>query len=140
MPCNDISEVIDLRIDDADRLQSYRLNKRTCGAEIGSDSLLLSLFKDRSTAEILLLDGADVVDHFEEISEDDEFLYFKHLVAVQEAVRVLTGAASGAPTEPCTTASIGADADGIHFVGHIAVEMLAGKIKACGNCGSCSRS
>ena len=71
MPCNDITEVIDLHVDAADRLRSYKLNKLTCGAEIGSDSLLLSLFINRRTDEILALEPTDVASHFDNIPLDE---------------------------------------------------------------------
>ena len=135
MPCNDITEVIVLHLDAQDRLSSYTLNKRTCGAEIGAASLLLPWLHAHDAAAILSMQPNDVWQPGA-VDAADEFLYMKHLAAIQEALRVLTGSAGG-PGSFCTATAIHADADAVIFEGLIAVDMLAGKIKSCGQCGSC---
>lgn len=136
MPCNDITEVIHLRLDDADRLVSYRLNKRTCGAQIGQESLLLPWLGGSNATAVLAME-ANVILGLTAAQEDEEFLYIKHLIALQEAIKVLTGAASGAPATLCTTAAVGADDHGLTFEGLISIDAVTKKIKSCGNCGSC---
>jgi len=137
VPCNDISEQIVLRVSLDDRLLGYTLNKRTCGADIGRADLLSDWLAGLTTTAILGLDGGDLRDRYASLPEAEEFLYFKHLVAVQESVRVLVGAAAGAPGQACTTVEVSSDDKGLRFTGLIAVEGLTDKIKACGNCGSC---
>jgi hypothetical protein len=137
VPCNDVTEVIDLALDGDDRLRAYALNKRTCGAEIGDAALLAEWLVGTPAPDILALTGEDVVARYAPPSAE-EFLYFKHLVAVQEALRVLTGGERGAPVDACVTVSVAAEADGgVAFVGHLEVPLLAEKIRACGSCGSC---
>jgi hypothetical protein len=136
MPCQDITEVIELRLDGADRLVSYRLNKRTCGAEIGQQSLLLPWVAGVIPETVLDLEASSILDAAN-ANADEEFLYIKHLVALQEALKVLIGAASDAPRDLCTPCAITADADGVTFEGLISIQAVTTQIKSCGNCGSC---
>jgi hypothetical protein len=136
VPCDDVTEVIDLELDPEDKLRVYALNKRTCGAEIGASALLLEWLAGRSMPDILALTGEDVVQQYAP-PQAEEFLYFKHLVAVQEALRVLTGAARGALDDACTAVSVVQEPSGLAFTGHLAVPLMTEKIRACGSCGSC---
>ena len=138
MPCNDITEVISLSVDENDCLQSYQLNKRTCGAEIGQAQLLVPFLKGKSADQITHMGTSDLAEAFAGVMlEDDEFLYFKHLLAVQESLRVLLGHERGAPGDLCTVANIGADEHGLHFEGLISIDAVTEKIKSCGGCGGC---
>lgn len=135
MPCNDITEVVEARFDAGDRLMTYSLTKRTCGAAIGTATLLIDLFAGRTPEEILALDGSTLRARYR-ISEQDEFLYFKHLVAMQEALRALLGLDRGDPDAPCALARVGYD-DGVSLTGYVTIEALTDQIRACGSCGHC---
>lgn len=138
MPCNDITEVIRLHIDADDKIYDYTLNKRTCGAEIGQASLLKDFFGRYALNDISTLDDASMVEQYADVMlESDEFLYFKHFFAVQEAVRVLLGESAGAAGDACAASTIIAENDGLTFEGMISVDAVTEKIKSCGNCGQC---
>ena len=136
VPCGDVTEVIDLVLDDQDRLRSYALVKRTCGAEIGSSTLIADWLTGLSGSAILHLEDDEVLERFAP-PPDEEFLYVKHLRAVKHALAVLTGERRGREGDPCTTVSVAASDEGVVFQGHVAVELLTQKIKSCGGCGSC---
>jgi len=138
VPCDDISEVIDIQLDAEERLRDYRLNKRTCGAAVGQESLLLDLLAHRSVEEVLQLEASDVVARFPRMPQAEEFLYFKHFLAVQEALKVLSGLAEGGPGATCEASSIDAEGDNLRFVGTIAVDLMTDRIRACARCSSCS--
>lgn len=140
MPCSDISETIQIRLDVDDRLRSYQLNKASCGAEVGSEALLEELVGGRSVQEILELDPGDLPQHLESVDETLEFLAFKHLFALQSTLEMYTGLQSGDPTAACTVASILHDFAGVEIQGVLASAPLEEKIRACGHCGSCGRS
>ncbi len=136
MPCNDITEVVVLRFDRSDHLVSYTLRKQTCGAEIGRAALLADLVLGQDVDALAHLDAADLRGAFA-IAPAEEFLYFKHLVALQTAVAVYTGGARGDVGQACTVVEVASDDQGVRFEGLIAVAALTQKIKACGNCGTC---
>lgn len=125
-----------MRFDGDDRLRSYALNKRTCGAEIGDASLLIDIFKDKTPDQLLDIEPVEVLNHFAP-DEETEFLFFKHLVAVKEAIRVYIGRSPGTPSDPCTISSVSLGLGGAWFEGLIAIDAVTDEINACGNCGSC---
>ena len=57
MPCNDISERILVDLDLNDRVINYSLTKETCGAEVGSPSLLHAMVAEKDLQAILDLDS-----------------------------------------------------------------------------------
>lgn len=136
MPCNDITEVLKIDLDHADTVRAYTLNKRTCGAPIGVDTLLLPLVGGQSLDAVLKLVLEDTFTYFQPPAEE-EFLFAKHLVALQEGLRVLVGQSSAAADGLCTPTTVSAHADGITFEGLVKIDAVTRRIKSCGNCGSC---
>lgn len=116
---------------------SYSLRKRTCGAEIGRADLLAKLFVNRSIDDLLALGGEDVYAHLGSIAADEEFLFMKHLVATQAALRVYTGAMAGRSSDVCTLQQIAIEPSGVHITAFVAINALTEEIRSCGNCGSC---
>lgn len=133
MPCSDVTEVIALRLDPHDRLRGYELRKRTCGAEIGRASLLMPWLGGRPATDVLALHGDDLLTALDP-SADEEMLYFKHLVALQQALAVLLGLEPGGPGRPCTAAEIFADGDEVGIVADLPVQLLTERIEACARC------
>ena len=139
MPCNDISEVIRLRLDHQGRLIDYSLRKNTCGAEIGSTSLLLSLFKGLAPEQVLALDSSMLWQRMQ-MSEKNEYLYVKHWVALQEALSVYVGRSPGSVSDACRLAEVVCENEAVELTALIAIDALTEKIRACGNCGSCGKT
>ena len=139
MPCSDISETLQIRLDVDERLRSYQLNKASCGAEVGSEALLLELVEGRSIEEILGLDPGELPRHLGAVDDALEFLAFKHLFALQSILEMYTGLQSGDPTAACSVASIVHDFAGVEVQGVLASAPLEEKIRSCGHCGSCGR-
>ncbi|MED5465366.1 MAG: hypothetical protein VX699_11980 [Myxococcota bacterium] len=139
MPCSDISETIQIRLDVDERLRSYQLNKASCGAEVGSEGLLLELVEGRTIEQILGVDPGELPGHLASVDDALEFLAFKHLFALQSTLEMYTGQRSGDPTAACSVASILHDFAGVEIQGVLASAPLEEKIRACGHCGSCGR-
>ena len=137
MPCSDIAETIILRFDGDDRLRSYSLNKRTCGADVGHAELLAPYLSGQTAEQLLTVAPEQIWQQAGQPTGDEEFLVFKHLVAVQEAACVLLGQRRGDTEAACTAVSILTDERGLRFEGLLAVEAVADRIRACGNCRSC---
>ena len=137
MPCSDITETIEIRLDVEDRLHSYSLNKQTCGAEVGSASLLNEWVKGLLPEEIIALSPHSLVEAIPDVDSALEFLSLKHLFALQTSLLVYIGQASGDPTSDCRIAKIVNDFAGVNFLGILPTRTLEHKIKACGNCRNC---
>ncbi|MFP4173888.1 MAG: hypothetical protein ACLFV4_13350 [Candidatus Hydrogenedentota bacterium] len=137
MPCNDVTEHIRVELDDADRLTHYSFLKRTCGAGVGAESLLLPHLRGRSLRELLTYEAGDYTAEYPQDSDIEEFLNLKHLYAVKAAIEVLAGQEPGGPDAEFTVSEIGYSGAGWFIEGLIAVDILTDRITSCGNCKGC---
>lgn len=135
MPCNDITENIEIILDKNDRLKSYCLTKNTCGEAVGVESLLLDSLRGKSID--YLLDADDFVNHREHRPENhpEEFLKLKHIMALKSALSVYVGNLSGGRDNTCTIASVGYDNGNTIIDAQIDVLLMTEHIKACAHCG-----
>lgn len=146
MPCKDVTEVIRVVVDNQDRLLTYSFSKRTCGQGVGAESLILDALSGRCVEELLQYDAETYLRDNPVQNADpeeyalEEFLSLKHFFAVQGALEVLTGKEPGRKGDPCTAAKVVCDGDETTITGHIDLDIVTEKIKACGNCGSCGSS
>jgi hypothetical protein len=137
MPCSDITETLRLVCDENDCLVDYQLSKRTCGAAVGQPALLLPWIGTQPIMHILKLTPEDLAQNVA-MAEEEEFLYFKHFFAVQEALKAFTGAVSEPLSQVlCTVLSVYPEGNHMVFEGDIPVGEVTQRIKACGHCGSC---
>ena len=140
MPCQDITETLEVALDANDCLESYAFNKRTCGQGIGQAALLLDWLKGRPASYFLTAQADGFLEEFGVTDSLEEFLTLKHLFAIQGAVEVLTGAAPGGINDAFTAASIEFEDDRTVIRGEISIDIVTDKIKACGGCGGCGTS
>ena len=138
MPCDDVTEIIEIRLDSADELLSYRLNKLTCGTEIGADSLLIGKLRGKKVDEILAIDPGAFCDEINPSDEIGEFLLLKHLFALQSTLKTLTGGCPAGPGQQCAVAEIRCEEDEINLIGHIAVDIVTDEIRSCRPCNKCA--
>ncbi len=136
MPCRDVDEILTLTLDRSDRLVDYRLSKRTCGAIVGSERLLLDWLSGASVTEIVALSSVDLDARYR--AEDDEraFLYFKHLFALRDGIACVIGSEDALAV---TLESIEVAAEDGSLVARaiVEVELMAERIRSCGGCGTC---
>jgi hypothetical protein len=137
MPCDDVTELLELRADAQDRLLGYRLAKRTCGRAVGSESLIGEILAGMDAAAILAIDAEAFIEEQAPATDVEAFLLLKHLFAVQGALRVLTGEEPGGAGSPCAVACMAYDGDVLVLEAHLAVDVIAERIKACGACKGC---
>jgi len=137
VPCSDITEVIQVVIDNEDRLKDYHFAKRSCGRGVGTASLLIDQLRGLTVSDVLAYDAEKFLDEYPIAEELEEFLSLKHLFAVQSALEVLTGLDSCGPGSACAAAEIGYDGEDMVLDGRIAIDLVTEKIKSCGNCGTC---
>ena len=137
MPCSDINERIILELDPDDRVIRYALSKETCGAEIGQTSLLLPMVYTSTLDEVLGLDSFNLSAQWRHLPEDEEFLYFKHLFALQETLRVYIGQRAGHQAETIALARVSHTPHGVTLSARVDIEGITREIRACGNCRVC---
>lgn len=138
MPCSDVTEHLRVELDDEDRLTHYRFLKRTCGAGIGEESLLLPHLRGRSLRELLAYEAGDFVADYPLQGDLEEFLSLKHLYAVKAAIEVLAGREPGGLDADFTVCEIGYNGAGWFIEGLIAVDILTDRINSCGVCKGCA--
>ena len=137
MPCNDIRERIEIRVDDDDRLLDYTLLKNTCGAPVAHQALLLGKLRGQMVSAILNNDENSWLNGETSLTDDEIFLYYKHLFAIRAVLKAAYGISRAGPDDVCALSSLGYDINGALIEGLISVEALTEEIKSCGNCKSC---
>lgn len=137
MPCNDITEVIEVVLDENDCVKSYSLSKRTCGQAVGVTDLLLPILKGWSVQRLLACDPEAFFADFPPREPIEEFLGWKHLFALQAALEVLVGKAPGRKDDPCPVASVSHEDGRTTIDARIVIDVLTDRIAACGGCKGC---
>lgn len=140
MPCNDITELIEVVLDPQDRLKNYTFRKRTCGQGVGAGDLLMGAIGGMSAEDLLAITPEHFLETWPVDDPLEEFLGLKHLIAVQSALEVLLGRASGGPGEMCAAAEIACEGEDTVITARISVDLMTDKIKSCGGCKGCGTS
>lgn len=137
MPCNDVTELLEVTLDADERLAEYTFSKRSCGQGIGTASLLIDQLRGRPLNELLFKTAEEFLTEFPIPNETEEFLSLKHLFAIQGALEVYTGAESGGPNDAFAASDIEFGPDAIRIQGRISVDIVTEKIESCGGCKGC---
>ncbi len=138
MPCNDVTEVLEVELDGDERLADYRFAKLTCGQPIGSVSMLADVLRGRSVDDLLKVTAPEFLAEFPPEDDLAEFLSLKHFFAVQAALEVYAGLESGAKDSLFAAGEVDYSPDRIRIQGRLAVDLMEEKIEACGGCKGCS--
>jgi hypothetical protein len=140
MPCNDVTEVLELTLDADDRLVDYAFAKRSCGQAVGAAGLLMDQIGGFSAEELVAMDAEDFLARFPIADELEEFLSLKHFFAVQGGIEVYLGRESGGPNDFFACSGIDYDGGAVRVHGRIGVDLVTEKIKSCGGCKGCGKS
>jgi hypothetical protein len=136
MPCNDVTELIEVSLGPDNRLKSYSLRKICCGQTIGPESLLVDYLRDKTIPEILELDPHTLHLDSPPHSDIEKFLRQKHLVALKLTLEAFSGTQPGGGKDAvCQIARINYGNDGVEIEAEIPVAIVTKMIKACGFCG-----
>lgn len=138
MPCDDITEVLDVQLDPEDRLRSYALNKKSCGRAVGESSLAAEWAVGRTVEDLLAASIDDYIAWMPETGEDaEEFLYFKHFFALRMGLGAFVGTESGGANDPCAVADVSYGPDGAEFRALLRIDAVTEEIRSCGKCAGC---
>lgn len=137
MPCNDVTDHLKIVLDADDRLQSYILAKRTCGAEVG-DYRLIETWAKGKKAEVLLEETPDALFAVHPPKNPtEEFLLLKHLCSLQIGIETLLGYTPGGENDTCRIDKIEYGPEGTECIVSIKLNLVTERIKACGGCKTC---
>lgn len=136
MPCQDQTEMLELMVNDKDQLQTFRLQKISCGKTVGEETLL-PYVQGKTIDEILQGTLQELVPDLEQQRHLEEFLLFKQFFSIRAALQVLVGQSSGQVNEPFVLEELTTDVVFTSVKGHIAVPLIHEEIRACGSCRSC---
>ena len=139
MPCSNVTENLQVRLDDGDRLDMYLFSKKSCGGEVGNFCKLLPYVKGMTCEEILGIRPERLLADYPAHGDVEEFIHLKHLLGLQAVLGALTGEQSGGIGQMCTLVEVYYDQNGIYAEADIAVDVLTDRIQACGTCGSCGK-
>lgn len=131
MPCNDITEILKLTLDNDDRIVEYSLRKITCGGNVAGQSLMRPWLKHKTVEEALAVRPVEILKSLSGSDELREYLHLKHLYSIQSALRVLTGESSGEIGQACVISALEQDENGTRLTAEIHIDLLTDEIKAC---------
>jgi hypothetical protein len=137
MPCNDVTEVLQIALDANDQLVGYALDKRTCGRAVGVRDLLAAWAIGKPLQELLAADIDSFLAAHPTADETEEFLHLKHFFALRLGLETMIGLSPGEAGGPCAIETISCDAEGTEMTAHIRVDVITDQIAGCGRCGSC---
>lgn len=137
MPCQDVTEIITVHLDPEERLTSYSLIKGTCSGGVGEASLLGDIVLSRSSTDLLNLPIEEIFRDIAFKNNIEEFLYWKHMVALQSALAAMVGKESPSRRRVCELDEIRYGPEGTSLSGRIRVDLLTDEIKSCGRCAGC---
>ena len=136
MPCEDITEILQIKINNENRVFDYSLIKKTCGGKVGSDKPILGWLQKLTADEILKTTPSGFMNDHEFEDEISEYIYLKNYLAVKNGIAIMLGIESGGKADFCTVDSIKYGPKAMILTGFIKIDALTEEIKACGNCGN----
>lgn len=132
-----ISEVIEVVLDNEDRLRSYSFIRQSCDWEVVEPSVVLTRLSGMAARDLLAVAADAFLDGDDETDPDERSMSQRHFHAIQCAVRVLTGQAYGGPDAPCTVAAIRQEANGVAIRAVMSTYSLEKRPHACADCAGC---
>jgi len=126
-----------LKLDDENRIQEYRLSKRTCGAAVGGYSLISDWLLEQNAESFMKTEFHEFMEQNPARDDTHEFLLLKHYFAVKNGLEVLLGQESGKREDKCAIDSVEYGEDSLEFTASIRLDVITKQIKACGSCKLC---
>lgn len=135
MPCGDITEKINISIDNNDRLVSYQFLKKTCGGSIGDSVAVEQQLIGMRINSIIGLTGDAIGLSVNNHNDIDKFLKLKHIHAIRTVIKAFLGLEPGGNRGFCTIEGIVYDGQRTVIDAEIKLDLGTERIKACDHCG-----
>lgn len=101
MPCNDLTEILHLELDNKDRIKNYIIFKLSCSKRIGNTNVLLDWLKQKELSELLNINSQDMLREIGELDADQKFLCIKHFEHIKDALKIILGDEKGSKGANC---------------------------------------
>lgn len=135
MPCNDVTDILKILLDNSDRVLKYTLIKKSCGKRVGGRSLIINWLKGSRARDVIDTSSDTFLEAHKVSDPIEEYLMLKHFLAVQEGLSILFGENAGGVNNYCTVDTIRQGPNGLEIIAMIKSEMMTDQIKACAQCG-----
>ena len=134
MPCNDVTEEIQIIIDKDNKIISYDLKKRTCGRSLGAPAVISNEICGLDMDYILAGDDDVLLGEKANTKHARKFIALKHLFALKSVLAVYRGVESGLKCNPCEIARIDYDDGDVIIDADIKIDLITQEIEACPGC------
>jgi hypothetical protein len=131
LPCLDVTETLEIRLDTDDCLVEYKLRKRTCGTDISDQDLLLDRLTGYASKDILSLEPQSFINKLHIGDQARRFLYLKHLLAIQSLLETYMGVRPGDRNSKCIIKSVETGDDGSSLKALIKLSIPTTNIEPC---------
>jgi len=131
MPCDNITEIVKVKLDHNNHFVDYSLTKQSCDRAIGESSLINKLLKEHTTEEILAATPESILTGNDSSSTKSQYLYIKHLQAIQSVLSIWLGYRDGQTGERCVIDAINHDKEGIELTAIIYLNLPTENITSC---------
>jgi len=138
MPCNDITDILKIVVDNDDHIVRYGMEKQSCGSAVGGQGRVRKWLYARNVDQVLAATTGDFLIDFVTDDPIEEYLYLKHFLAAKKSLEILLGRESGSKENYCTVDTVRHGPKGMEIVVLIKSDLMTDEIQACGNC--CSSS
>ena len=131
MPCDNVTEIIKLKLDHNNRFVDYSLTKQSCDRVIGESVLINQQLKGRAIEQILEATPETILTGNISSSSDSYYLYIKHFQAIQSVLAIWLGQRDGQTGERCSIDVINHDEEGIELTAIIKLNLQTENIISC---------
>jgi len=133
MPCDDITELVTVRLGANDCLIDFSMEKVTCGGTVGA-GMLLPYVQKRHIDDLLRQYLIDFVPQLLSFDEVTQFLMTKQLFGIQMALKAITGAITGRNSDAFKIDAIEYDTEGTLIRGLLEIDLVVEEIPSCSGC------
>lgn len=131
MPCHNITDIVKIKLDHNNRFVDYSLTKLNCGRAIGESSLIKNIITGRTAEQLLMLTSESILSSRFANHPDSNFLYEKHLQAIQSVLAIWLGRRDGQAGNRCAIEAIKLDEEGIALTAIIKLNLQTENIISC---------
>lgn len=134
MPCNNISDVLEMTIGDDDRITSYSLTKLSCGGAVPGTRTIKKWLTNITIDELLVVEPDQFLDAHPTDDEVLEYLLLKHFFSARAGAAAILGKEPFGAEDFCTIESISQTPEGLKARASIRIDAITDEIKGCGRC------
>lgn len=134
MPCNNISDVLELTIGSDDKIADYSLTKRSCGGAVPASRTIKTWLSSITIDELLLVNPDQFLNAHPTDDEVLEYLLLKHFFSARAGAAAILGKEPFGAEDFCTIETIEQTSEGLKATALIRIDAVTDEIKSCGRC------